>query len=263
MSACNRVTPPNDNPGELSRRFIVRADFPVGRRGYDRDSVDRHLRAIADAVSASQHDRRVSDVPLTEAASEQLRSIIETAERTASQLTERAERHAERVTEAAAARARDTLDRAESEAASHLELLESQAAEILERVDSLEAELNRFDEIDGLVEGMRSGSGALRGEIEGVISRLAEVRDNRPGSGNQTREFALGSSDSAREDDSDWSDDDDTWGESDEEEGPEREPDDWGEAETRVHDQEADDNGSATGHDEDETRRQLYGEERS
>src|ERR671933_536624 len=89
----------------MDREAIQRPNFPVARRGYDQAAVDAHLRRVADELERV----RAQAAPATLAAgtSEQVRVILEAAERSAAELREDAGRqaseHVARVGEAAAA----------------------------------------------------------------------------------------------------------------------------------------------------------------
>jgi DivIVA domain-containing protein len=86
----------------VDRDEIQRRDFPTGRKGYDPAAVDEHLRQVAD-----EFDRAVQKPPppLSSGTSEQVRGILEAAERSAADLRakagEEAGDHVERVREAA------------------------------------------------------------------------------------------------------------------------------------------------------------------
>jgi len=88
----------------LDRASIVRRDFPTNRRGYDPAAVEAHLSALAGEIDALQ--RRASEpATLSEQAGEQVRAIVQAAERGAEEIratasAEAAERVAH-VTEAA------------------------------------------------------------------------------------------------------------------------------------------------------------------
>ena len=88
----------------LDRDSIVRRDFPTNRRGYDPAAVEAHLSALAGEIDALQ--RRASEpATLSEQAGEQVRAIVQAAERGAEEIratasAEAAERVAH-VTEAA------------------------------------------------------------------------------------------------------------------------------------------------------------------
>ena len=88
----------------LDRDSIVRRDFPTNRRGYDPAAVEAHLSALAGEIDALQ--RRASEpATLSEQAGEQVRAIVQAAERGAEEIragasAEAAQRVAQ-VTEAA------------------------------------------------------------------------------------------------------------------------------------------------------------------
>jgi len=67
----------------VDRAGIERHDFPTGRRGYDPRAVDNHLRRVADEFEALR-------APLSVGASEQVRLILEAAERGAVELRAKA-----------------------------------------------------------------------------------------------------------------------------------------------------------------------------
>jgi DivIVA domain-containing protein len=88
----------------LDRQSIARRDFPTHRRGYDAAAVDAHLDRLAAEVEALQ--RRVTEPPtLSEQAGEQVRAIVQAAERGAQEIRDSAQEqtreHIARVTEAA------------------------------------------------------------------------------------------------------------------------------------------------------------------
>nr|MBA2793053.1 DivIVA domain-containing protein [Thermoleophilaceae bacterium] len=92
---------------ELDRNEIERTDFAQARRGYNPDEVDRHLAEIAEAVeelkaaqsSAPASSPRASGTPsLAGAAAEQVRTIVEAAERSAAEIESSALSESERVT---------------------------------------------------------------------------------------------------------------------------------------------------------------------
>jgi DivIVA domain-containing protein len=66
----------------VDRDAIERRDFPVGRRGYDQEAVDAHLRRVADEFERL----RIPASPLAAGASEQVRLILEAAEASAAEL---------------------------------------------------------------------------------------------------------------------------------------------------------------------------------
>jgi DivIVA domain-containing protein len=91
----------------VDRDGIERPDFPTGRRGYDPDAVHAHLRRVADEFEAlrDRAQRPPEPPPLSAGTSEQVRVILEAAERSAAELRakagEEAGAHVARVEEAA------------------------------------------------------------------------------------------------------------------------------------------------------------------
>jgi len=89
----------------LDRQSIARRDFPVARRGYDPQAVDRHLDAIATEVDDLRRRTAAPGAALAAQTSEQVRAIIEAAEAGAAGIRESAtadaREHAARVAEAA------------------------------------------------------------------------------------------------------------------------------------------------------------------
>jgi cell division septum initiation protein DivIVA len=150
----------------LDRQDIEKRDFPIGRRGYDPDAVERHLRAIADEVEALQARARRSGESLAGAASERVEAILQAAETSASEIQREATERAEELTQRAASEARDHVARV-SEATSVL----------LERVDAMESELG------ALVESLRSGAKRLDADLRLLQGNMGELRAAATGSG--------------------------------------------------------------------------------
>jgi DivIVA domain-containing protein len=88
----------------LDRPSIVRHDFPTNRRGYDPQAVDAHLNQLATEVEALQR-RAAEPATLSQQAGEQVKAIVQAAERGAQEIRESAQaegrEHVARVTEAA------------------------------------------------------------------------------------------------------------------------------------------------------------------
>jgi DivIVA domain-containing protein len=88
----------------LDRQSIVRRDFPTNRRGYDPAAVDAHLDQIAIEVEALQR-RAAEPATLSQQAGEQVKAIVQAAERGAEEIRQSAQvearEHVARVTEAA------------------------------------------------------------------------------------------------------------------------------------------------------------------
>src|SRR5690349_3362307 len=91
----------------LDRHSIMRTDFPMSRRGYDRIAVDRHLDEIAQQVEGL--DRPASVGATTSA---HVQSILDAAEASAAEIERRAWEDASQVqatTDDALARAREQV----------------------------------------------------------------------------------------------------------------------------------------------------------
>jgi DivIVA domain-containing protein len=88
----------------LDRQSIVRRDFPTHRRGYDPAAVDAHLDQLAAEVEALQR-RAAEPATLSQQAGEQVKAIVQAAERGAQEIRDsahvEAREHIARVTEAA------------------------------------------------------------------------------------------------------------------------------------------------------------------
>lgn len=132
----------------MDRDSIERRDFPVGRRGYDQDAVDAHLRRIADEFETLRGRAPSARVtPLAAGASEQVRLILEAAEASAAELRADAGR----------------------EASSHVERVKDAAGGMLSRLDDLERELG------GLLEALRQSGERLNEGLEKLQRQASEL----------------------------------------------------------------------------------------
>jgi len=122
----------------VDRDSIERRDFPTGRRGYDPAAVDEHLRRVADEFETQV---RAPAPSMASSTSEQVRLILEAAERGASELR------------AAAG----------SEASDHVTRVQTAADDMLGKLDALESELDRL-------------LGALRASGERLVEGLSELQ---------------------------------------------------------------------------------------
>jgi len=114
---------------DLARPNIERRDFTSSRRGYDRDQVDAHLRAIADAVETLKEPG-----PSTGGvAAERVQAIVEAAEASAREIEERARAEAEGIR----AGAGDDVARAREAAA----LISERAGALERELEELAAQL--------------------------------------------------------------------------------------------------------------------------
>ena len=140
---------------ELDRHYIERNDFSAARRGYDPDEVDRHLRELADAVTELKRQQKPSPASLASAAAEQVRSIVEAAEKSAADIQAQAEDEARRITADASQRARETRERADADAVERVRKAEEASDRMLERSAAVESEIDR------LLGQLRSAANAL------------------------------------------------------------------------------------------------------
>ena len=125
----------------LDRQDIEKRDFPVGRRGYDPDAVDRHLRRIADEVQALQAELEAvashKGDSLAAAASNQVGVIVEAAEASAAGIREKAS----------------------DEAREHVAKVSEAASALLRRVDALNADVTQLQGNMGELRAVAAGSG--------------------------------------------------------------------------------------------------------
>jgi DivIVA domain-containing protein len=135
----------------VDREAIERNDFPTGRRGYDPATVDAHLRRVADELEAVRASGRrpATPPPLSSGASEQVRAILEAAERSAT----------------------DMREQAGEEAAGHVARVRGAADGMLSRLDELESQLA------GLLAALRRGGERLN---EGLAALQAQVAEFAP-----------------------------------------------------------------------------------
>jgi DivIVA domain-containing protein len=135
----------------VDRDGIERPDFPTGRRGYDPEAVHAHLRRVADEFEAlrSRAERPPAPPALSAGTSEQVRLILEAAERSAAELRAKAA----------------------EEAGAHVARVEDAAQGMLGRVDELERQLG------GLLESLRRAGERLTG---GLDELRAEVEAGKP-----------------------------------------------------------------------------------
>jgi len=130
----------------VDREEIERRDFPVGRRGYDPTAVDEHLRRVADRFEAHANAPAPS---LSTTTSEQVRQILQAAERSVSEMRARAN----------------------EEASDHVERVKQSADGMLAKLDDLERELGN------LLAALRASGERL---LQGLEDLQAEVGGGEP-----------------------------------------------------------------------------------
>ena len=134
----------------MDRDSIERRDFPVGRRGYDQEAVDAHLRRIADEFEALRgRAPSARATPLAAGASEQVRLILEAAEASAAELRADAGR----------------------EAGDHVAKVKDAAGGMISRLDDLERELG------GLLEALRQSGERLNEGLTKLQRQASELGD--------------------------------------------------------------------------------------
>jgi DivIVA domain-containing protein len=180
---------------ELDRQFIERNDFGVARRGYDPDEVDRHLRELADAVAELKRtQRKSSPASLATAAAEQVRGIVEAAERSASDIQSQAEGEARRIVDEANQGARQAREQADSDAMQRVQSAEQATERMLERTGGVEGEIDRLlgelrSAAGALVENLRTSASGLNDELRQIREEFAGVREARLETGGGTASY--------------------------------------------------------------------------
>jgi DivIVA domain-containing protein len=164
---------------ELERRFIERTDFPAARRGYDPVEVDHHLRQVADWIEELKRSTPDSS-SVASVAAEQVRGIVDAAERSAAEIRSKAEREADEARRSADRDAAEARERAGGEAAGHVQRVEEATAKLLERARAIESELDRLvgdlsGSVGSLVATVRDGAGSVSTRLEQMRGELSQV----------------------------------------------------------------------------------------
>jgi DivIVA domain-containing protein len=132
----------------VDRDSIERRDFPVGRRGYDQEAVDGHLRRVADEFETLRGRAPATPPPgLAAGASEQVRLILEAAEASAAELRADAGR----------------------QAGDHVARVKDAAGGMLSRLDELERELG------GLLDALRQSGERLNEGLARLQRQAGEL----------------------------------------------------------------------------------------
>jgi cell division septum initiation protein DivIVA len=154
----------------LDRQDIEKRDFPISRRGYDPDVVDRHLRAIAQEVEQLQRSSATPTETLAVAASEQVRAIVEAAETSAGDIRRDAEQDARRIRQQADQDAERSRAEAGEQSREHVTKVSEATSVMLQRVDAMESELG------ALVESLRTGTNRLTADLALLQGNMGELR---------------------------------------------------------------------------------------
>ena len=134
----------------LDRQSIEKRDFPIGRRGYEPEAVDEHLTRLAGEVEALRRQAAVP-APLSAQAGDQVKAIVEAAERGAQEIR----------------------DAAHADAREHVARVTAAADRLRERIEQMERDITQ------LVVDLRTGAERLRGDLDGLqagTDALAAVR---------------------------------------------------------------------------------------
>ena len=135
----------------LDRQTIIRDDFPSNRRGYDPAAVDAHLDRIADAVDDMRR-QAAAPAPLSAQAGEQVKAIVEAAERGAQEIR----------------------DAAHAEAREHVARVTAAADRLRERIEQMERDMTQ------LIVDLRSGAERLRGDLDELQAGTGELAPGAP-----------------------------------------------------------------------------------
>ena len=153
----------------LERHNIEKKDFPVGMRGYDPDAVDAHLSGLADQIAAFKEEARRRSDTVAASATDRVRAIVEAAEQSAAEINRAAEDDAREIREEASSEASSTRENAQREAREYLDKVSASTNAMMERLNAMEEEMN------GMVESVRTGSGRLNADLQQLESGLSDV----------------------------------------------------------------------------------------
>ncbi|HEV2074649.1 MAG TPA: hypothetical protein VGR10_00250, partial [Thermoleophilaceae bacterium] len=163
-------------PEEIKQaRWIVEERHELRAEGSDDDP----LRAIADSIEDLKRSQRTGPPPLTAAASEKVRSVIQAAEASAAEIREEAEREARRIEADAARRGMELRKRSAAEASMRLKRADDVTKALLDEAGSasagIEALLDRVREPAAALAGaLDDGSASLRRDFDRMRARMAE-----------------------------------------------------------------------------------------
>jgi DivIVA domain-containing protein len=144
---------------DLERRTIEKRDFTAARKGYDTDEVDRHLRAIAEAVEALKAEPKQATV--AGVAAERVEAIVAAAEASARQIEE-----------SARADAQLARERAQADAAAHVERAEDVADQLTARAAELHQQIS---EVVAQIGVLQAGVASLAGDLGAPVPVAAPL----------------------------------------------------------------------------------------
>lgn len=153
----------------LDRQSIEKKDFPIGRRGYDPEAVDAHLRDLADEVDGLRRSARQRTDSVASTASEQVRAVIAAAEASAAEITRQAEQEAREIRDEASAESRRVREDADQRAHDYVGSVATATQAMLQRVDAMQDELNT------LLDGLRTGANRVSADLQLLEGNLGEL----------------------------------------------------------------------------------------
>ena len=128
----------------------MRDDFPSNRRGYDPAAVDAHLDRIADEVDEMRR-QAAAPAPLSAQAGDQVKAIVEAAERGAQEIR----------------------DAAQAEARAHVAHVTAAADRLRERIEQMERDMTQ------LIIDLREGADRLHGDLDELQAGTDELSTAR------------------------------------------------------------------------------------
>ena len=155
----------------LDRDSIQKQDFPIGDGGYDRDTVDAHLRALADQVEELQRSSTARSQSLADTASDRIRAIVEGAETSAAEIQRHAVEDADRIRADAGNDAAAIRQQAKEQAHADVGKVNESTAGMISRLEAMKGELN------ALFESLRTGSERLKSELDQLEGHMGQVRE--------------------------------------------------------------------------------------
>jgi DivIVA domain-containing protein len=158
---------------DLDRQTIEKKDFPIGRRGYEPEAVDSHLRDVAEEVDSLRRAARGNQrgESLASAASAQVQAIVEAAETTAADIERQAQMEAQRIRQEADRAAERTRGEAIERAQGHVQAVSQATSMMLQRIDAMESELG------ALVESLRTGANRLTADLTLLEGNMSDLYD--------------------------------------------------------------------------------------
>lgn len=159
---------------KLDRESIEKRDFPLARRGYDKDAVDAHLRVIARELEDVERSGG-GDQSLAAAASSEVQGIVKAAETTAASIKHKATEDARRLREGATSDAASTRNRALGQAQAYVQEIAQLAAALRERVEAMDREMSTLSERLG------ASAGRLLSDLEAAEENMGRLYEAAAG----------------------------------------------------------------------------------